>query len=111
MITRGSFLLGLVGSVVGTRSGPQDSGLAAVCPALYSPTTVVDAAPDAPPTGDATTSVVSPTSAATSVASTSSNYALTPDDDTVLVKVKRQGDGNVCHTGERSCFYRKLDAL
>jgi len=32
------------------------------------------------------------------------------DDDTVLVKVKRQGDGNVCHTGERSCFYRKLDA-
>jgi len=33
------------------------------------------------------------------------------DDDTVLVKVKRQGDGNVCHTGERTCFYRKLDAL
>ena len=33
------------------------------------------------------------------------------DDDTVLVKVKRQGDGNVCHTGERSCFYRKLDTL
>ena len=32
------------------------------------------------------------------------------DDDTVLVKVKRQGDGNVCHTGERSCFFRKLDA-
>jgi phosphoribosyl-ATP pyrophosphohydrolase/phosphoribosyl-AMP cyclohydrolase len=31
------------------------------------------------------------------------------DDDTVLVKVKRQGDGNVCHTGERTCFYRKLD--
>jgi phosphoribosyl-AMP cyclohydrolase len=31
------------------------------------------------------------------------------DDDTVLVKVRRQGDGNVCHTGERSCFYRKLD--
>jgi phosphoribosyl-AMP cyclohydrolase len=24
--------------------------------------------------------------------------------------VKRQGDGNVCHTGERSCFFRKLDA-
>ena len=33
------------------------------------------------------------------------------DDDTVLVKVKRLGDGNVCHTGERTCFYRKLDAL
>ena len=32
------------------------------------------------------------------------------DDDTVLVKVKRQGDGNVCHTGERSCFFRRLDA-
>ena len=31
------------------------------------------------------------------------------DDDTVLVKVKREGDGNVCHTGERTCFYRKLD--
>ena len=30
------------------------------------------------------------------------------DDDTVLVKVKRLGDGNVCHTGERTCFYRKL---
>jgi len=30
------------------------------------------------------------------------------DDDTVLLKVKREGDGNVCHTGERSCFYRKL---
>ena len=32
------------------------------------------------------------------------------DDDTVLVKVQRQGDGNVCHTGERTCFFRKLDA-
>ena len=32
------------------------------------------------------------------------------DDDTVLVKVKRQGEGNVCHTGQRTCFYRKLDA-
>jgi phosphoribosyl-AMP cyclohydrolase len=31
------------------------------------------------------------------------------DDDTVLVKVKRLGDGNVCHTGERSCFFRALD--
>jgi phosphoribosyl-ATP pyrophosphohydrolase/phosphoribosyl-AMP cyclohydrolase len=33
------------------------------------------------------------------------------DDDTVLVKVKRLGDGNVCHTGERTCFFRTLDAL
>jgi phosphoribosyl-ATP pyrophosphohydrolase/phosphoribosyl-AMP cyclohydrolase len=31
------------------------------------------------------------------------------DDDTVLVKVKRLGDGNVCHTGARSCFFRVLD--
>jgi phosphoribosyl-ATP pyrophosphohydrolase/phosphoribosyl-AMP cyclohydrolase len=30
------------------------------------------------------------------------------DDDTVLVKVKRLGDGNVCHTGERTCFFRQL---
>jgi phosphoribosyl-AMP cyclohydrolase len=26
------------------------------------------------------------------------------DDDTVLMKVKRLGDGNVCHTGTRTCF-------
>lgn len=26
------------------------------------------------------------------------------DDDTVLLKVRREGDGNVCHTGARSCF-------
>lgn len=31
------------------------------------------------------------------------------DDDTVLVKVKRQGDGNVCHTGQRTCFYTTID--
>ena len=30
------------------------------------------------------------------------------DDDTVLIKVKRHGDGNVCHTGERSCFFKSL---
>ena len=30
------------------------------------------------------------------------------DDDTVLVKVKRLGGGNVCHTGERTCFFRPL---
>jgi phosphoribosyl-AMP cyclohydrolase len=30
------------------------------------------------------------------------------DEDTVLLKVKRLGDGLVCHTGERSCFYRKV---
>ena len=26
------------------------------------------------------------------------------DDDTLLLRVKRLGDGNVCHTGARSCF-------
>jgi phosphoribosyl-AMP cyclohydrolase len=26
------------------------------------------------------------------------------DEDTVLVRVMRLGDGNVCHTGSRSCF-------
>jgi phosphoribosyl-ATP pyrophosphohydrolase/phosphoribosyl-AMP cyclohydrolase len=30
------------------------------------------------------------------------------DDDTVLVKVNRQGDGKVCHTGQRSCFYTPI---
>ena len=30
------------------------------------------------------------------------------DEDTVLLKVKRLGDGNVCHTGERTCFFRAL---
>jgi phosphoribosyl-AMP cyclohydrolase len=30
------------------------------------------------------------------------------DDDTVLLRVKRLGDGNVCHTGTRTCF-RKLE--
>jgi phosphoribosyl-AMP cyclohydrolase len=32
------------------------------------------------------------------------------DDDSLVVKVKRLGDGNVCHTGERSCFYRELSS-
>jgi phosphoribosyl-AMP cyclohydrolase len=30
------------------------------------------------------------------------------DDDTLLLKVTRLGDGNVCHTGERTCFFRVL---
>jgi phosphoribosyl-AMP cyclohydrolase len=30
------------------------------------------------------------------------------DDDTVLVRAKRLGDGNVCHTGQRTCFHREL---
>jgi phosphoribosyl-AMP cyclohydrolase len=34
------------------------------------------------------------------------------DDDTVVLKVTRQGDGNVCHTGTRTCFrdYEKTGA-
>jgi phosphoribosyl-AMP cyclohydrolase len=30
------------------------------------------------------------------------------DDDTVLLRVKRLGEGNVCHTGERTCFFKEL---
>jgi phosphoribosyl-ATP pyrophosphohydrolase/phosphoribosyl-AMP cyclohydrolase len=30
------------------------------------------------------------------------------DEDTILIKAKRLGDGNVCHTGERTCFFRRL---
>jgi phosphoribosyl-AMP cyclohydrolase len=30
------------------------------------------------------------------------------DEDTVLIKVTREGDGNVCHTGERTCFYTQV---
>jgi phosphoribosyl-ATP pyrophosphohydrolase/phosphoribosyl-AMP cyclohydrolase len=26
------------------------------------------------------------------------------DEDTVLLRVTREGDGNVCHTGTRTCF-------
>lgn len=31
------------------------------------------------------------------------------DDDTVLLEVRRLGDGNVCHTGARSCFFKELE--
>lgn len=30
------------------------------------------------------------------------------DEDTVLIKAAREGDGNVCHTGQRSCFYTEV---
>jgi phosphoribosyl-AMP cyclohydrolase len=30
------------------------------------------------------------------------------DDDTVLVRVKRLGSGHVCHTGERTCFFKTI---
>ena len=32
------------------------------------------------------------------------------DDDTVLLKVTRLGDGHVCHTGQRTCFFRAYPA-
>ncbi len=31
------------------------------------------------------------------------------DDDTLLVKASCLGDGVVCHTGERTCFFRRAD--
>ena len=33
------------------------------------------------------------------------------DEDTVLVRVVRLGDGNVCHTGSRSCFREARNSL
>jgi phosphoribosyl-AMP cyclohydrolase len=30
------------------------------------------------------------------------------DEDTLLIKVNQQGSG-ACHTGERTCFYRKIE--
>jgi phosphoribosyl-ATP pyrophosphohydrolase/phosphoribosyl-AMP cyclohydrolase len=30
------------------------------------------------------------------------------DDDTVLVRARRLGNGNVCHTGQRTCFFREI---
>jgi phosphoribosyl-ATP pyrophosphohydrolase/phosphoribosyl-AMP cyclohydrolase len=32
------------------------------------------------------------------------------DDDTILARVKRLGDGNVCHTGARTCFFTPLES-
>ena len=33
------------------------------------------------------------------------------DDDTVLLKVRRLGDGVVCHTGERTCFFQRAEGV
>jgi phosphoribosyl-AMP cyclohydrolase len=33
------------------------------------------------------------------------------DDDTVLVKAERLGGGNVCLTGERTCFFRRAEGI
>jgi phosphoribosyl-AMP cyclohydrolase len=30
------------------------------------------------------------------------------DEDTVLIKAAREGDGRVCHTGARSCFFTEV---
>jgi phosphoribosyl-AMP cyclohydrolase len=31
------------------------------------------------------------------------------DQDCLLISVTPQGKGNACHTGRRSCFYRRVD--
>ena len=31
------------------------------------------------------------------------------DQDCLLVRVTPQGQGNACHTGRRSCFYRRIE--
>jgi phosphoribosyl-AMP cyclohydrolase len=31
------------------------------------------------------------------------------DEDTVLVHVRCLGDGNVCHTGQRTCFFHTIE--
>lgn len=33
------------------------------------------------------------------------------DQDAVLLRVRVGGDGKACHTGRKSCFYRKLRAI
>jgi phosphoribosyl-AMP cyclohydrolase len=32
------------------------------------------------------------------------------DQDAILLRVEAGGDGKACHTGRRSCFYRRVDA-
>ena len=32
------------------------------------------------------------------------------DQDAILLRVEAGGDGGACHTGRRSCFYRKVEA-
>lgn len=32
------------------------------------------------------------------------------DNDTVLARVRRLGDGNVCHTGARTCFNTPMES-
>jgi len=30
------------------------------------------------------------------------------DEDTLLIQARREGAGNVCHTGARTCFFREI---
>jgi phosphoribosyl-AMP cyclohydrolase len=30
------------------------------------------------------------------------------DEDTVLIHAAREGEGNVCHTGARTCFFTEV---
>ncbi len=32
------------------------------------------------------------------------------DQDCLLIRVEAQGKGNACHTGRRSCFYRRVES-
>jgi phosphoribosyl-AMP cyclohydrolase len=32
------------------------------------------------------------------------------DQDAIMLKVEAGGDGKACHTGRRSCFYRRVEA-
>lgn len=32
------------------------------------------------------------------------------DQDAILLKVEAGGDGKACHTGRRTCFYRRIEA-
>ena len=32
------------------------------------------------------------------------------DQDAILIKVEAGGDGKACHTGRRSCFYRRVES-
>jgi len=36
------------------------------------------------------------------------SLAVDCDDDTLLVQARCEGDGNVCHTGKRTCFFTEL---
>lgn len=33
------------------------------------------------------------------------------DQDAIIIEVKMTGDGVACHTGRKSCFYRKVDGI